>query len=39
MLAIFEMSYLHESWELDCACHPDDIVRFVDHLRALLVQV
>jgi hypothetical protein len=39
LLAIFEMPYLLESWELDCACHPYCSARFVDQLGAPLVQV
>jgi hypothetical protein len=29
-LAIFEMPYFLESWELDCACRPNGSARFVD---------
>jgi hypothetical protein len=38
-LSIFEMSYLLESWELDCAYNPYYSTRFVDHLETLLIQV
>jgi hypothetical protein len=33
------MSYLLEPWELECACQPDCSEIFVNHLRALLIQV
>jgi hypothetical protein len=36
-LATFKMSYLLESWELDCACHPDGRSMFVCHFGALLL--
>jgi hypothetical protein len=36
-VVIFEIPYLLDYWELDCACHPDCSPRFVDHLRALHV--
>jgi hypothetical protein len=29
-LAIFEMSYLYKSWELNSACHRDGSARFID---------
>jgi hypothetical protein len=33
------MPYLLQSWELDCACHPDLSAMFVGHFRTRLVQV
>jgi hypothetical protein len=39
LLAVFEMPYLLESWELDCTNHPDCSARIVDHSGAILVQV
>jgi hypothetical protein len=38
-VAIFEMSYLLDYWDLECACHPDCSARSVENLGALLVQV
>jgi hypothetical protein len=38
-LAIFEMSYLLKSWELDCSCSPDQRKMFVGHSGGILVQV
>jgi hypothetical protein len=35
----FEIPYLLKSWDLYCACHPGCSARFLDHMRALLVQV
>jgi hypothetical protein len=33
------MSYLPKSWELDCACCPDQSEIVVGHLGGILVQV
>jgi hypothetical protein len=38
-IAILEMPYLLESWELYCACQLDCSARFVEHVGALLVPV
>jgi Ser/Thr protein kinase RdoA (MazF antagonist) len=38
-LAIFEVTYLLKSWELDCANPPDQSEMFVGHLEGILVEV